>query len=70
VDTLNKVYGGFRYYAAQLANNALKTYKLNFDGLLASFQRFTEGAENTLTCDAPEDVEVDDSLFRNIFFEF
>ncbi|XP_058837604.1 uncharacterized protein LOC131693639 [Topomyia yanbarensis] len=56
VEFINRLINGAKYYAMNTANSALSTYKLNFDGVVDSFKRFSEKTYDSLMCHENESV--------------
>ncbi|XP_053692511.1 uncharacterized protein LOC128740960 [Sabethes cyaneus] len=53
-DFINRIISGSKYYALNTANNALTSYKLNFDGAVDSFKKFAEQTNDSLMCTEDE----------------
>ncbi|KAL9701996.1 hypothetical protein quinque_005437 [Culex quinquefasciatus] len=56
VDFINRLINGSKYYAISTTNNALSTYRLDFDELVASLKRFSEMTDDSLMCSNEESV--------------
>lgn len=59
VDFINRIINGSRYYAMNTANSALTSYKMSFDRLVESIQRFSDKTNDSLMCS--EDALVEQS---------
>ncbi|XP_058465576.1 uncharacterized protein LOC131439059 [Malaya genurostris] len=56
VEVISRFINGAKYYTLSSANSALATYKLNFDGVVESFKRFSDKTDDSLMCDKEDSV--------------
>ncbi|XP_065075890.1 uncharacterized protein LOC135699539 [Ochlerotatus camptorhynchus] len=57
VDFINRIINGSRYYVMNTINTALTTYKMSFDRLVESIQRFSDKTYDSLMCNEDDLVE-------------